>query len=383
MNRPTESYEEELSQMHRRERRVRQIAQKYHSLFMLFLMLFIVSVIVGIAAYGKYKHSAGAGKTAALANTAAANNEADIEEANVVYTANSEERYGIGQLANETTEEYIARLENQTVAMNNDWNAAFSGDSEGADADVLSNLQATENTTADSNTTTAASGTGADYESKYTDLYANEVSDPGRTLYLTFDDGPSSNTPEIMKILDEYGVKATYFVIYRSAAPYNTYYQLILDHGHALGIHTASHDYKYIYKNVNNYLKDFNKVWKYVKKKTGYSCKIFRFPGGSINGYNKSTYKQIIAEMERRGFVYFDWNLSGEDATTTATVKSIEKGILNYCPASGRKKPGIILLHDTKSKTVQALPTILKTLKERGYVFKTLDEDVTPVQFGR
>lgn len=133
--------------------------------------------------------------------------------------------------------------------------------------------------------------------------------DVDNAVYLTFDDGPSARTDEILEILDKYGVKATFFVVGANEEGDLERMQKIVAAGHTLAIHSYSHDYKKIYASVEAYLEDFNQMFCQIYEATGVKPQIFRFPGGSVNSYNVGIHQQLIAEMTRRGFVYFDWNV--------------------------------------------------------------------------
>ena len=160
------------------------------------------------------------------------------------------------------------------------------------------------------------------YQISYPDLYVDAPQKFNYTenvVYLTFDDGPSENTKDILNILDKYNIKATFFVIGKETARGKQLLQEIVARGHSIGIHSYSHNYNQIYNSVDAYLEDFNNAFNYIYNSTGVKANIFRFPGGSINNYNSLIYKQIIAEMTRRGFVFYDWNVSGEDAKSNET----------------------------------------------------------------
>lgn len=222
------------------------------------------------------------------------------------------------------------------------------------------------------------------YQKKYENLYAYDKlsgKTEEKTVYLTFDDGPSDRTSEILDILDQYEIKATFFTVYKAASKYQDVYKEILDRGHTLAIHTYTHEYRQIYSSVSAYLKDYNKMYEFLLEKTGQRTRIFRFPGGSKNAYNKAYYKDIIDEMERRGFIYFDWNVDSGDAVGGATVKSIKKNTLDGVKA--RSGVSIVLMHDANGKvyTVEALPDIIEELLNDGYTFKPITEDTREVQF--
>lgn len=224
------------------------------------------------------------------------------------------------------------------------------------------------------------------YEKKYPDLYAGATySKDGDSsdlkVYLTFDDGPSDLTPEVLDLLDKYDAKATFFVVYTDNEEYTSYLKEIVERGHTLALHSYSHDYDKIYKSVDAFLSDFETVYNWVYEETGVRPTLFRFPGGSTNG-KKSVVNDIIAEMERRGFIYYDWNVSSGDGSNLTTTENI---LENVCTNVGSFDQPVVLMHDGvgKNATLKALPTLLETLAEEGYEFCSLDENLTPIQYKR
>ena len=224
------------------------------------------------------------------------------------------------------------------------------------------------------------------YTQLYPELYAPEVvrgtEDIEKSVYLTFDDGPSERTDEILKILDEYGVKATFFVVGSSDEAGLARLRAIVEAGHTLAIHSYTHDYLTIYSSVEAYLADFNEMYCQIVEATGVAPRIFRFPGGSINGYNGNVYREIIAEMTRRGFVFFDWNATNGDAASTKlqnaeVLAANALGGLNY-------RRAIVLMHDSapKTTTVAALPAIIEGYRDAGYSFHPLTAETRSITFG-
>lgn len=242
-------------------------------------------------------------------------------------------------------------------------------------------FQKTENTT-DDNT---ALDTSLSYTKSYPELYAQlpeEFLSEEKTAYLTFDDGPSQNTLDILRILDEHNIKATFFMCGSETEEGKDIMKKVADAGHTIGVHSRLHDYKVIYNSVEDYLDDFNNTYNNIYDATGVKPNIFRFPGGSINSYNQLVYKQIIAEMTRRGFVYYDWNVSGEDASRSATWTSIYNNVMNGIKENPDGR-AIILLHDSAGKdtTARTVEDIIKELENMGYTFKPLDNTVKPITF--
>ena len=231
----------------------------------------------------------------------------------------------------------------------------------------------------------AAGEEGIAYQTAHPALYAEErdfafAPDREKTVYLTFDDGPTQRTGEILDILDQYGVKATFFVVYRDDEASKELYREIVARGHTIGVHSASHDYRKVYQSVDSYLDDFDQMYQQIYEVTGVRPDLFRFPGGSVNAYNMDLYQEIIAEMLRRGFVYYDWNVGSGDTMRGATAATIADRVVGGMP----EKRGLVLLHDSanKTQTVQALPQIIQRLQAQGYSFAPLNRTVRPCTFG-
>lgn len=223
------------------------------------------------------------------------------------------------------------------------------------------------------------------YQKMYPDFYVDTplgatAQDTG-TMYLTFDDGPSSNTPLLLSILRSKNVKATFFVVGGDTEKQRQWMRDIVKDGHTLGMHSYTHDYNKIYASVEAFLDDYYKLFTNIKEATGQMPTIFRFPGGSVNSYDYPVYREIVAEMLRRGFVFYDWNLSSGDASSNyVSPKRITANILDYAPAFSR---GIVLFHDAPSKdsTVEALAGVIDGLREQGFTFAPLTREVRPILF--
>lgn len=224
-----------------------------------------------------------------------------------------------------------------------------------------------------------------EYQALYPDLYAKlakSTKTVPNTVYLTFDDGPSDRTAEILDILKKENIKATFFVVGREGAKENgqELMKRVVAEGHAIGVHTYTHAYNSVYESVESFLDDFNLTYQLIYETTGVKTDIFRFPGGSINKYNTLFYEENIAEMTRRGFTYYDWNASNGDADSKANAESVYN---NTIRSSEKKDRIILLMHDSAGKyyTVAALPKIIEYYKSRGFQFESLTNDVSPIAF--
>ena len=201
-----------------------------------------------------------------------------------------------------------------------------------------------------------------------------------RRVYLTFDDGPSSNTDKILDILDEYGVKATFFVCGNER--YMEEYQRIVEEGHTLGMHSYSHKFREIYQSTDAFVEDMNRLRDYLYEVTGVESKIVRFPGGSSNTICENDIMQdLIAYLAQEEIPYYDWNVScGDAASSYISAERIAKNVLDNV---WKYDSVIVLLHDASNKdtTVEALPMIIeKILESEDTVLLPITEDTTPIQ---
>jgi peptidoglycan/xylan/chitin deacetylase (PgdA/CDA1 family) len=198
-----------------------------------------------------------------------------------------------------------------------------------------------------------------------------------KKVCLTFDDGPSEHTDEILDILAEYDVKATFFVTGHEGM--EDRYRRIACEGHTLGMHSWSHDYTELYADVDAFAKDFEKLHSYLYDVTGVDTKYYRFPGGSSNQVSKVPMSECIDYLDDMGYVYFDWNAMNDDAEVSyLSADELNSRALGYI----RSNPGdsVLLLHDleTHQGTVDALPGLLDTLIAEGYSIAAIDDD-TPI----
>ena len=199
----------------------------------------------------------------------------------------------------------------------------------------------------------------------------------GKTVYLTFDDGPSKYTDELLDVLDKYDVKATFFVVANSYK-YAKQLNRIVDEGHTLGLHSYSHVYSKLYADYDSYVKDVSNVHDMVQKITGVDTRYYRFPGGSSNDVSSVSMSKCIKYLNDNGYTYFDWNAESKDAEDLSlTPEELKCNVLNY--VNSNEGNSIVLMHDLDKhyNTVEALPLIIEALKEEGYTISPID-DTTP-----
>lgn len=202
-----------------------------------------------------------------------------------------------------------------------------------------------------------------------------------RKVYLTFDDGPSIYTRDILDVLKRYNVKATFFVTGMNLQ-YDDCLQEILDDGHSLGLHTFSHVYGDIYNSLESFKNDFNKVRDYVYLNTGKKINLYRFPGGSANHIvSEEVREEILTWLEKEDVLYFDWNVSGEDAENQ--VLSAEEIAANCIKGVEECNTAIVLLHDASGKknTIEALPLIIEGINRLDdTILLPMDEETVAIQ---
>lgn len=202
-----------------------------------------------------------------------------------------------------------------------------------------------------------------------------------KKVYLTFDDGPSSNTDRILDILEEYQVKATFFVTGKTDEKSKERYRRIVEEGHTLGMHSYSHKYDEIYQSLDSFREDLNKLQEYLYLETGVWSRYYRFPGGSSNTVSGAGMEEFITYLNDQGIVYYDWNVSSRDASSSRL--SAEEITENVLEQTGVFDSMIVLMHDAveKDTTVEALPAIIEAIQAMDDVILcSIDDETIPVQ---
>jgi peptidoglycan/xylan/chitin deacetylase (PgdA/CDA1 family) len=206
------------------------------------------------------------------------------------------------------------------------------------------------------------------------------VGDGIRRVYITFDDGPSSKTGDILDILDEYDVEATFFVTGKPDTRYTDVYKRIVDSGHTLGMHSYSHKYSELYDSLEGFQEDLHKLQTFLYETTGTWSTRYRFPGGSSNTVSKVDMAELINYLALENITYYDWNVASGDDRNGITKDLIVTNVMTGVPKFDNS---IILLHDASDKqaTVDALPEIIEQVQAlENTVIVPITDDTLPVQ---
>lgn len=209
----------------------------------------------------------------------------------------------------------------------------------------------------------------------------NEGKENLRTIYnseskrafLTFDDGPSKNTSDILDILKENNVKSTFFVLGSQVEIMPEITNRIYNEGHYIANHGYSHIYSNIYKSPEEVLNEYNKCNQIIANAINvpeYNSHLFRFPGGSVGGKYAQVKSQAITLLEQNNILYVDWNsLTGDSEKSNPTEEYLMN---NLQKTTNEKNSVIILMHDSQAKriTVEFLPKVIEYLKQQGYEFE-------------
>lgn len=204
-----------------------------------------------------------------------------------------------------------------------------------------------------------------------------------KVIYLTIDDGPSANTPAILDILDQYQVKATFFVTAQSPS-YLGYIKDAYHRGHTIGLHTYSHNYASVYASDTAYFQDLQAISDVVYQQIGIHPDIIRFPGGSSNtisaNYSSGIMRRLTKAVRSKGYQYFDWNASSGDGNSSMSSSALIQNGTSY----GNYDAIMLLTHDHAGSqaSVEALPSIISYYLQHGYTFKTIDKQTNGYHHG-
>lgn len=197
-----------------------------------------------------------------------------------------------------------------------------------------------------------------------------------KAVYLTFDDGPSSNiTPQILDILKEENVKATFFVNDHGRGLDYLIKRASLE-GHTIASHTMSHNFYSVYTSETTFFNEIDGMHNIIYNITGKRNKIFRFPGGSSNTvsrYNPGIMTRLVNLADSQGYLFYDWTIDSNDAGGAKTKETVYNNVTRYM---GYNSLNIVLMHDSSDKyaTLAALRDIIRYGKDNGFVFLPITE---------
>ncbi len=195
-----------------------------------------------------------------------------------------------------------------------------------------------------------------------------------KVVYITFDDGPTPYTKEILDILNQYDAKATFFMLSDRIRSYKSVVREMISQGNSVGLHGVSHNVKQIYQSEHTVIKEMNECNDQLQEVVGIRSNLIRVPYGSVPHMKKN----YVDAVKTAGYRMWDWNVDSKDSCgknilPNEIVENVKKQVKN-------KKVAVILLHERKS-TVKALPYILQYLKDRGYITVPIDYREEPINF--
>lgn len=200
-------------------------------------------------------------------------------------------------------------------------------------------------------------------------------------IYLTFDDGPSEVTDQVLSILREYNVKATFFVNGREDEESLSRYRAIVEAGHTIGMHGYSHVYRELYRSEESFLDDFERIYKLIYDTCGVKPVYYRFPGGSSNTVaSRKNMHRFMTALHKRGVEYIDWNIESGDASKTEL--SPERLMQNVFKDFGQYHDNVVLFHDGAGhgNTAKILRFVIERARNMGAELLPITPDTVPVQ---
>ena len=204
-------------------------------------------------------------------------------------------------------------------------------------------------------------------------MYEIQAKVSGGIIYLTYDDGPSGYTSQLLDLLDRYGVKVTFFVV---NSGYGQTMARAAASGHTIAIHSATHNYDKIYASEEAFFADLYRMQSIIQSYTGLTPMMIRFPGGSSNSvsyFNPGIMSRLVELVEEKGFRYFDWNVSSQDAG--GVTHGWAEVAYNVIEGVSRRGTSVVLMHDSRGTCIRATERIIQWGLANGYTFAALTYD--------
>ncbi|WP_052770108.1 polysaccharide deacetylase [Paenibacillus sp. IHB B 3415] len=204
-----------------------------------------------------------------------------------------------------------------------------------------------------------------------------EPGKPGQTVYLTFDDGPSATTSQLLDILSKYEVQATFFMLGNNMNKYPSQVKRIVKEDYGLGLHGMTHRKEKFYASPAAALAEMSGDNAVLKKLTGATTSLIRPPYGSKPYFTKSFRDKVLGQ----GYHLWDWNVDSNDWRYKEDSDKIYNTVMEQVRTLKKSKTNpVILMHDQKA-TLKVLPRLLEALKKEGYTFQVITKDMEPVNF--
>jgi len=212
-------------------------------------------------------------------------------------------------------------------------------------------------------------------------MLGNPINPGNKVVYLTFDDGPGPHTAKLLNILKKYNVKATFFVTNQKPS-----YQYMIGETHkqehTIALHTLTHNYASLYSSEEAYYQDLFAIRDIVIAQTGVEPTIVRFPGGTNNTVSRKYCSGIMSALTKSisyfGYLYCDWNVSSGDAGGANTADKVYQNVISGIQ---RNNVSIVLQHDIKPYSVDAVDDILFWGIMNGYTFLKMDNTTPMVHY--
>ena len=203
----------------------------------------------------------------------------------------------------------------------------------------------------------------------------NKIDQQENAIYLTFDDGPSNVSDQLMDILNIYQMKATFFMVGPKIKEYPEVVKRMHKEGFGLALHGITHDVGKIYGSQSAPAEEMIENQEILENITGIRSDIIRLPYGSIP-YLTEGMRYVL---DQNAFNVWDWNVDSRDwelkdeRYVQHTIQEIQKKV------QAGETP-VVLLHD-KQETIKYLPELLSYIKRQGYKTKVLTNDMPPLTF--
>ena len=193
-----------------------------------------------------------------------------------------------------------------------------------------------------------------------------ETQTPRKVVYLTFDDGPKADTPELLRILEEENVPATFFFVGQKVRTFPEEARMVYNAGHAIGCQSVYHSISSLKTHNDSVARDYRGFLAIMQEHVdpAFETDLYRFPGGSTS-YRLKMWEAIVDA----GCAWFDWNVLTSDTDSAMSAEKIYRQVVRM---TGDQEVVILLAHEGIKRTQRVLPDLIAFYRENGYEFRTL-----------